>query len=218
MSSEALFKKAYAVTGGHEGGWNNRPLDRGGETIKGIARNHWPEWRGWAFVDKEKKLLGVDTHQTTSPQLDTALSRYTNFQELVLDFYREHFWYTARCHIVMKYDMVLAILMYDTAVQHSPDRAVRFLQDALNLLNKNGALYANLVTDGKFGNKTETALQIASTKRGRHALRTWYIIVRGAFYTQIMQKSEEQEEFASGWANRLASWMQMVNEEIKLED
>ena len=44
----ADFKVAFAKTIRFEGGYVNHKADKGGETYKGIARNFWPKWKGWA--------------------------------------------------------------------------------------------------------------------------------------------------------------------------
>ena len=38
----ANFSDAYALTSAHEGGYVNDPVDRGGETYRGIARRYFP--------------------------------------------------------------------------------------------------------------------------------------------------------------------------------
>ena len=40
----AEFSEAFTQTAAHEGGYSNDPLDRGGETYRGIARVHHPDW------------------------------------------------------------------------------------------------------------------------------------------------------------------------------
>jgi len=54
----AEFNIALQKTLAHEGGYSNDPNDMGGETYKGISRASHSVWKGWAIVDKYKKLSG----------------------------------------------------------------------------------------------------------------------------------------------------------------
>ena len=51
----ADFDIAYGETELREGGYVNDPVDRGGETHRGVARKFNPDWKGWALVDRLKR-------------------------------------------------------------------------------------------------------------------------------------------------------------------
>lgn len=51
----AVFESAYAPVKQWEGGWCDVPGDSGGETYAGIARNFFPNWRGWPLIDAAKR-------------------------------------------------------------------------------------------------------------------------------------------------------------------
>ena len=53
----------------------------------------------------------------------------------------------------------LARELFDTAVNMGVTRSVSFLQEALNVLNRNQLLYHDLTVDGSFGPKSIEALQ-----------------------------------------------------------
>jgi lysozyme family protein len=219
--TEVVFKKAMALTGGHEGGWTLHKHDQGGETVNGISRVYWPNWKGWLHVDEAKRMSNHSMHGEslwlTDPAVDARLGANDEFQKLVQEFYREHFWHTIAGNVLVTYDPTLSVLVYDAAVNHGPARAIQFLQHALNLLNDNEELYPDLVTDGLFGPRTLAALKQLLKTRRQGALRVWYIIIRGSFYAQFMGESKEQEAFAFGWARRLSSWMQLVDEDLQLD-
>ena len=66
------FLQAYERMIVNEGGYVLHTVknDRGGQTYAGIARNAWPEWAGWAYIDAG----------------DTPPA------EMVRGFYRSNFW------------------------------------------------------------------------------------------------------------------------------
>ena len=66
------YKKAVGKLLQAEGGYVKDPLDRGGETFKGISRRYFPKWEGWPIVDTNH----------FDPRLD----------EMVEQFYKQYFW------------------------------------------------------------------------------------------------------------------------------
>ena len=46
----ADFEIAYGETELFEGGYVNDPVDRDGETHRGVARRFHPDWEGWQIV------------------------------------------------------------------------------------------------------------------------------------------------------------------------
>lgn len=68
----ADFLPAFEQTILAEGGYQltNISSDRGGMTYAGVARNAWPQWPGWSYID----------------QGDTPPA------EMVRQFYRQNFW------------------------------------------------------------------------------------------------------------------------------
>ena len=66
------FKESIKQVLKHEGGYVKDPIDRGGETFRGISRRFFPKWEGWGLVDENH----------FDPRLDA----------LVEGFYYEFFW------------------------------------------------------------------------------------------------------------------------------
>lgn len=51
----ASFETAYnKYIKPNEGGYSNVAGDKGGETYAGIARNYFPTWAGWSYIDSQK--------------------------------------------------------------------------------------------------------------------------------------------------------------------
>jgi lysozyme family protein len=90
----------------HEGGKADHPYDRGGLTYRGIARNAWPKWEGWQYIDKG-----------TEPPL-----------EMVRKFYYENFWQPLKCDSL---PAPIAIFLFDSAVGSGPGFPTRWLQRAV---------------------------------------------------------------------------------------
>lgn len=195
----ADFIRAYRVTMGHEGGYANDPDDSGGETYKGVARNFWPTWEGWTIVDG---------HKATSSGMEAfkhALDADPRLQQLVLDFYKNEFWDKFQGDAVPSQE--IAEELFDTGVNMSTERAVYFLQDAMNLFNHdhlNREIYPDVVVDGRMGPATLAVLQQAlAAGRGAHILLDMNV-QQGGLYREQMKKRESQEKFALGWYNRVA--------------
>lgn len=180
----ADFEKAYDLTMGHEGGYANNPNDRGGETYKGIARKHFPKWSGWVTIDayKNKAALGGDA----------------TLQKQVRAFYKEYFWNALYLDYVN--DQRIATELFDTGVNMGTGQAALWLQTVLNVSNRGGKDYADVVKDGKIGHKTVTILN--AHPRPDEVLKALNCL-QGAKYIAICEANPSQEEFYRGWMKRV---------------
>jgi lysozyme family protein len=93
--------------------------------------------------------------------------------------------------------------MFDTGVNMGVTRAAKFLQRALNYLNKNSILYDDLVDDGKIGKLTLGALDIIMNMGDEKVLYKILNILQANHYLEYMTKSPNQEKFARGWFSRV---------------
>jgi lysozyme family protein len=187
----AEFDLAYAKTSAYEGGYAKDPIDRGGETYRGIARLRHPDWAGWRRIDAHKQKRAFPDDLDADRTLQTK----------VRTFYRSVFW--DRCRGDELADQAVADELYDSAVNLGVRRAVRFLQSSLNLLNRNQRDYADLIEDGWFGAKTLAALEALLKKdRDSETLVKLMNIHQGARYVEIMAANPDQERFARGWIRR----------------
>jgi lysozyme family protein len=187
----ADFMEAFETTLAHEGGYVKDPDDRGGETYKGIARRYNPGWPGWARIDNAKKQRGF-------PQ---TLQADQTLQSGVASFYRSHYWDKFQGDSISV--QTIANELFDTAVNLGVARAIEFFQRALNVLNRNGALYDDLVTDGVFGPKSLAALRAYLKKDKPDYLLKILNVLQGMHYIEFMTRSPRQEKFARGWLNRV---------------
>jgi len=173
------FKFALKLVFSLEGKHSNNHLDPGGETYMGISRVYWPDWHGWEFIDKGKDVPIV----------------------LVEKFYRQFFWDRISGDAIAKKAGLLAVELFEAAVNVSPSRASKFLQESLNLLNRNQAEYADILVDGKIGPMTIGALEDSLITNPEPRIIKVANILQGEHYINIMRKTPIREEFR-GWFDR----------------
>jgi lysozyme family protein len=187
----ANFDEAYSITYKHEGGYSMDKDDVGGETYKGIARRYHPSWGGWSVIDLLK----------TKPNFPQSAYDHGPLNDAVKKFYKEKYWDINLLDYLSSQEV--ANEMFDTGVNMGTHRAAKFLQQALNLLNKNGKLYADIVVDGKIGRNTLKAFNACINYRGDEYLYKILNILQGNHYLEYMSKSPTQEKFAYGWLKRV---------------
>lgn len=133
----ADFSIAYKKTIKHEGGYANNPLDKGGETYKGIARNYHPSWQGWKYIDSiaNKKQGAIFANIA----LDAA----------IFEFYLKYFWDKNQLGSVNS--QAVADSIFDWAVNSGG--AIKEIQRLLNI-----------TADGIVGKQTITAINLQPAK------------------------------------------------------
>jgi lysozyme family protein len=170
-----------------EGGYANDPVDRGGETFRGISRKNWPRWAGWDLIDHVKRS-GI----TKAKDIDAGFRQDAEMEALVSGFYRENFWAPfERLDLPPR----ATAKLFDTAVNVGVSRAIKFLQESLNVCGE------RLVVDGKAGPATKAAINAC----------TDYIVgiiaeKQADFYRAIAADNPSQSKFLKGWLRR-ADWI-----------
>lgn len=165
-----------------EGGFSDHPNDRGGPTNYGITQ-------------QVARAYGFLADMRTLPR------------SAAVNIYKTRYWTGP------KFDQVAAICpaigdeMFDTAVNMGPAAAGKFLQRALNVLNRGAVDYPDIGTDGQIGPLTLAALKAFMAKRGPaggEVLRKALDGLQCARYVEIAEDNPSQESFAYGWlANRV---------------
>lgn len=184
----ANYINAYNITLKHEGGYVNDPDDNGGETYRGIARKFFPNWIGWAQIDKLKS----EGKKLNSEEV-RAILEYP-----VQNFYKQNFWDVISGDLIK--DQLIAEELFDTGVNQGIATAVKYLQEALNLLNRNQVNYKDITVDGKFGPATLGALNGFAEGKILYNLIN---ILQGERYIEICRKNPVQEKFMRGWLSRV---------------
>lgn len=186
----SYFLDAYHHTMKNEGGYTNDPDDVGGETYKGISRRYNPSWNGWEIIDEMQNIDELDEVNDQTIELDVRVKMF--YKSAYFDPY---------CGDEMPYG--LALEMFDTSVNMGVGRTVGFLQTALNVLNRNGTLYQDMVVDGMYGNTTHSCLQTYLKHDTIHLLVKIINVLQGNHYIEYMKKSPIQEKYARGWFSRV---------------
>lgn len=185
----ADFTKAFALTLGHEGGYTNDAKDLGGETYKGIARNANPNWEGWKIIDNLKK----DTKN-----FPKNLDADSSLQSHVKQIYKQKYWDVNSLDQLINQD--IANEMFDSGVNMGVGVGAKFLQEALNLLNRNQQNYQDIKVDGAIGSVT---LGIVNSHQNPKGILKAMNILQGMRYIEICKANPEQEKFLNGWLNRV---------------
>jgi lysozyme family protein len=148
-----------------EGGYVNNALDPGGATNKGITQRTYSAWlRGRKEPDADVRNIRDDQVQS---------------------IYHEQYWTPmAGDRMQQPVDMVL----FDAAVQHGVSRAIRILQEAMQL-----------PVDGALNQATLNAALLDSAPQ----LAMDILACRAEFYTRIVSNNSQMKYAANGWANRM---------------
>jgi lysozyme family protein len=166
-----------------EGRYVNNPDDRGGET-------------NWGITKAVARANGYNGSMRDLPRA-TAKQIYLN-----------------RYVIQPGYDKIavlspsIAAELVDTGVNMGPAVASRFLQRALNALNRQGSDYADIAVDGAAGPGTRTALTKYLAKRGADGERRLLALLnalQGARYVELCEGRQANETFMFGWLARIAA-------------
>lgn len=191
----ADFDIAYGETERCEGGYVNDPVDKGGETHRGVTRKYHPDWAGWPIVEEIKRKHPHD--------FKIKINENQQLAELAKAVYRQDYWAPIRGDELP--DQHIANQVFDTGVNQGVARSIRYLQEGLNLLNRDGKNYADLKIDGKLGNQTLSTLKEflnLENDQPDYLLKTLNVL-QASFYIDIMRRDTTQQRFARGWLNRV---------------
>lgn len=125
-----VFERALRHVLLMEGGFTDDPHDPGGPTNKGITLGVYAAWKG------------EDVSAQSAPRLRAALKQIPDAE--VRDIYRQRYWRKAECESLPP---ALALMQFDTGVNHGPVTAIRILQEVVGT-----------VVDGELGPATLAAV------------------------------------------------------------
>ncbi len=171
------FKTALAITLPHEGGYSNVGTDLGGETYAGISRKNWPNWPGWAIIDKSKPLKRYQYVK------DKRLAG------LIEVFYYENFWKRTRGDKIESQQ--IANFLFDWLV-NSGYHAIKGLQRLVGVTD-----------DGLMGPQTLAAVNAADPAE----LFPKYKAARMKFLKDIITRDPSQAVNWAGWVDRVTDFV-----------
>lgn len=160
---------------GIEGGYVNNPRDSGGATR-------------WGITAATARAYGLDVRSLT-PDQATHIYYVGYWQKLNLDG-------------VASLSPAVAEELFDSGVNLGVVKAGIWLQRCLNVLNRHGQLWADLVVDGDIGAATLGALDTFFRVRGNRAEGVMLNMLNGLqseFYIDLAERRPKDEEFQMGW-------------------
>jgi lysozyme family protein len=117
--------------------------------------------------------------------------------EKAKEIYLEDYWKGSGSHHMLKYE--LALELFDTGVNMGQSMSRIFLQEALNLMNRNGQDFPDLDVDGKLGPITITAYKKVDDKILLKVLNG----LQFSRYVWICKERPDQEKYFNGWMKRV---------------
>lgn len=180
-----------------EGYTNNNPADKGGYTYKGISRIKHPSWPGWKIIDSIFPSPSLIKRGTQHESLKYNIQ----LNQLVQDFYRSEFWNKIQGDNLPS--QLIADELFDSSINLGVTAASENLQHTMNLLNRNGKLYPDIVVDGIIGSQTLSTLNKCISANGEKLVFNILNFYQAKRYIEIMERDHTQEVFI-GWFSRIA--------------
>lgn len=171
MSRDRIYRIIDGVIR-REGGYVNHPSDRGGPTNMGITQGTLAAYRETAVTIDDMKNLTKD--------------------EAFKIYWRD---YVRKPGFDMIHSDSLAEHLVDIGVLHGPKRAVKWLQQSINV-----------DADGVIGPITLRAIN-DGTLLAEEISRT-LAVFRIRFMGRLISKDHSQAPFAAGWLNRATEFLQ----------
>lgn len=166
-TGEALFERALVHVLEMEGGWSDDPHDPGGPTNQGITLGVYAAFTG--------RTLDATNTEAVKGELRRIAP------ETVREIYLRRYWRPSRA---ADFEPALALMHFDTSVNHGLSAAARMLQEA-----------AGATVDGEIGPETRAAV----AARGIDRLLDAYAEIRRARYRAL----PHFWRFGRGWLRRV---------------
>jgi lysozyme family protein len=179
----SLFEPAYRITAALEGGYDNDPRDKGGETYRGIARNFTGTpgtasyWQGWEVIDRYKRSGAIKTG-TIFIELEAG----------VKNWYYKNKWVPSKAGAI--FNQALANFVFDFYVNSG--RAAEQINKAINKATGAGISESNSIT--------------AATISQLNAAPSVIYPVLVKQREQYLRGLDSWSDFGNGWLNRIASF------------
>ncbi|HLI93146.1 MAG TPA: glycosyl hydrolase 108 family protein [Puia sp.] len=181
----ADFKLFWPLLSENEGYYANDPADSGGETWRGISRNNYPGWSGWAIIDSYKKGSAF----AGAHEANTLLKPDATLEAKVIAFYKSSQWDVIQADAMQ--NQSIANFLADWGVNAGMSVPIKHVQRILGL-----------DVDGKVGPHTLAALNSASGPDLFKKLQA----DREQFYMDVVTVHPDNRKFLTTWLKRNASF------------
>lgn len=179
-----------------EGGYVNNPKDKGGETNFGITV---------AVASENASML------KSQFKWDGTMRNLT--KTMATAIYEKIYWQASSLDTIYSISPLLADKIFDLSVNCGRVRAGKWLQTALNALNRQQKDFKDISVDGGIGNATIGALNSFIKVRGKNnALSTIQMALIGQqanHYISISITNPDNEEFVYGWLQRCSRHIEL---------
>lgn len=160
-----------------EGEYVNHPDDRGGPTKYGVT-------------EQVARAYGYSGDMRNLPL------------SVAEDIYVQRYWIDPKFDLVALMSPKIAQEMFDTGINMGQAVAVKFLQRALNVLNRQSKDYPDITVDGVLGAISLRALQDFINVRGKEGEAVLFRMLnaqQSVRYMEIAERNPNQESFQYGW-------------------
>ena len=146
----ALYNAALAHVLKMEGGWSDDPYDPGGPTNQGITLETYANWRGERLTPTSRARLVSELKAIAA--------------DVVRDIYRTRYWQPCRAGLLPP---PLALMHFDSAVNHGVGGAARMLQEALDV-GVDGEIGPQTLAAAGGGDPVRAVADYAAVRRRRY--------------------------------------------------
>ena len=185
MTKEWIIKSKTAI----EAGYVNNPKDPGKETKCGIT----------IAKAMEYKAELVALFKWSGKMIDLT-------EEMAYYIYEQDFWIKPHLDQIFKRHPFIADRLFDLGINAGQATPIKYMQELLNVFNREQVLYPDIVADGGIGPGTLKALDAFIAARGNEGIMrlvTMLFCEQGHHYKKTAEGRPASEEFEYGWAGRV---------------
>lgn len=167
---------------GKEGGYSDNPNDSGGPTM-------------WGIIQVRARAAG---YMGDMRDLD---------RDRAVEIYRLFYWQQPQFDRLTGISQEIAMLCLDFGVNMGTPWPGKFVQRALNVLNRGGQDWPDLNRDGNLGAMSRAALQSYKDRRGSVGMEVLVDMIRAQAsvrYIEIAEGAPKNEDFEFGWQSQRA--------------
>lgn len=167
------------------------------------------------YVDNKDDLGKATKHgitQTTAKEWEPLWAKYnwngdmrTLPIELAYEIYDLGWWRRMDLDRIILLSDSLAERLFDFGINAGRNNAILSLQRVLNVMNKKGSIWPDLIADGKIGDKTYNMLRTCLSMSDENLSNVEFVMfcMQTYHYVNISESREANETFTNGWFNRV---------------